>query len=308
MNYRSLIGRNTPAVVSYSEETGMIRLQVYPSIVSEKQTPGRYYFLYFGGSRFWQSHPFSLAGHSRELNETAALAQPLDTSEKKGANLSSQAVEPTDSTGKPYLTFLIRPRDGVTRRLRDLATTKGSSGRCRLGVAIEGPYGASAEIRRFNDVLFVAGGSGITAILPYIRTLFEDNQKESQVPNVRLAWTVRHEGFARDVLSNDLNLTEASPQASEKLSLEIFITSNSTGSETTSLSDPNGQYSPDSRFKEGRPDINSIVQNFVGGAKGSAAVFVCGPGKMADDTRLAVIRHGKNSSKHVELFEEMYGW
>lgn len=303
MNYKALIGDNTPAIASYSEETGMIRLQVYPSTSSKRQTPGQYYFLYFGGFRFWQSHPFSLAG--RSIEQRAPMLQ-LHNDEKKSPNMSSQVIESETHSGQPYLTFLIRPRDGMTRELRDIVAKKNAS--ARLGVILEGPYGSSVDISRFKNVLFVAGGSGITAILPYIRRIFEDREDGVDIPDTKLVWAVRHEGFARDVLANDLQATEASPAAEAKLSLQFFVSSGLDGSETASSTDTNGHYLPDTRFRHGRPNVVSMVQGFIHEAQSPMAVFVCGPGKMADDTRSAVIEHGKRSCKTVELFEEMYGW
>jgi NAD(P)H-flavin reductase len=248
-----------------------------------------------------------LAGCSSQGEQAEVVSQENSTDEKRTV-VSGQVVGSDEPKGRPYLTFLISPRNGMTRRLRDLASGKASSGECRLNAILEGPYGSSAKIRQFSNVLFIAGGSGITAVLPYIRAVFEDQKPEDALPNIKLVWAVRQEGFARDVLANDLDLATASSRATEKLSMDIFVTSGSTMSEVSSLGEASAQFAVDSRFNSGRPSIESLVDGFIDTSSGPTAVFVCGPGKMADDTRSAVIKCGRKTSKTVELFEEMYGW
>ena len=286
MNYKMLIGKGTLALASYSDDTGIIRLQVYPSTMSSRQTPGVHYFLYFPSWQVWESHPFSLAGRSGTA----------DASRDSEKNRTATVVQ-ADVDARPHFTFMIRPQTGMTRRLRDSLR---SAGQRRVRVLLDGPYGAPANLCRFKNVLFVVGGSGITAVLPYIRSLFEDAQGPS-TPNVQLKWVVREEGFARDVLANDLPATHASPMAPEKLQQTIYITAPS-----PVTSDSDSSRSGDTQFVYSRPDIRQLVDEAVTAASGKTAVFVCGPAKMADDARAAVrLRVGE---RDVELFEEMYGW
>ncbi|KAH6606105.1 hypothetical protein Trco_005258 [Trichoderma cornu-damae] len=306
MNYKTFLGKGSLALVSYSEEAGMIRLQVQPSINSSRQTPGTYYFVYMPGWRVWESHPFTLAGRSNQIDSiplyNSSSAQPSDKEE--GAR-SPRVIELSPEQGNSYMTFMIRPRDGMTRRLRDRLMSKGESGPLRIRVLLEGPYGAPALLDHFDDVLFIAGGSGITTVLPYLRMFFED-QKPQAPPNVRLAWVVRDEGFVRDVLANDLRITEGSPLAASKLNMEFYITSK-TPSSTPPAKDAGDSLS-DPRFKRERPDIHVVVDSFVTQSQGKTAVFVCGPAEIADSTRQAVIQQMRKAHTDVELFEEMFVW
>lgn len=184
----------------------------------------------------------------------------------------------------------------------------------RIRVLAEGPYGTPARLGRFNDILFIAGGSGITAVLPYLRSIFEDNNNDKNPPNIRLVWTARNEGFIRDVLANDLQLTRASPLATTNLKESFFVTSGSAATTPESGSSisirDDGDAGEGVIFQQSRPDVDSIVQSFAQTtAKGRrAAVFVCGPAQMADDVRAAILKQVKGGNVDLELFEEMYGY
>ncbi|KAL7958609.1 hypothetical protein V8C34DRAFT_323891 [Trichoderma compactum] len=307
MNYKTFLGQGSLALASYSEETGMIRLQVKPSINAARQTPGTYYFVYFPSLHFWESHPFTLAGRSKQIDAIPSYGSSSDQpSDKEAGTRSPRVTELSSEPGDSYMTFMIRPRDGMTRRLRDRLISKSESGPLRVRTFLEGPYGTPARLDHFDEVLFIAGGSGITTVLPYLRMFFED-QKESQTPpKVRLAWIVRDEGFVRDVLANDLRATEGSALAASRLNMEFYITSDSPNA--TPKTEEAGNSIADPRFKKSRPDIHSVVDTFVTQSQGKTAVFVCGPAEIADTSRQAVIRQTKKDHIDVELFEEMFVW
>ncbi|OAA75193.1 ferric-chelate reductase [Akanthomyces lecanii RCEF 1005] len=310
LNFNALIGMDNRAIASYSEDTGMIRLHVHASGTHSRQSPGSYYYLHFGGWRIWENHPFSLAGSSAGEMSQATAVESTDA-EKRSAVVSSQPANQELLGGQSYKTFMIRPHDGFTRRLRDSIIKQDAAGILRLRVVLEGPYGTGANIAGFNEILFIAGGSGITAILPYVRRIFEDVDQDAPCPRVRLVWVVRQAGFARDVLANDLRLVEASQNAATKLQIDIYVTSRSDqdGNSEKSDSENTNASMGDSRFTYSKPAVGDIVHDYVRAMEGNrAAVFVCGPARVADETRAAVRKEARSSAKDVELFEEMYGW
>ncbi|OAR02042.1 hypothetical protein LLEC1_06126 [Akanthomyces lecanii] len=310
LNFNALTGKDKRAIASYSEDTGMIRLHVYASGTHPHQSPGTYYYLHFGGWRIWENHPFSLAGSSAGEMSQATTVQSSDA-EKRPAVVSSQPASQELLGGQSYKTFMIRPRDGVTRRLRDSIVKQDTEGILRLRVVLEGPYGIGASIAGSNEILFIAGGSGITAILPYLRRIFEDADQDAPCPRVRLVWVVRQAGFARDVLANDLRLVEASQNAAAKLQIDIRVTSRSGQDSSSEKSDSENTSASmgDSRFTYGKPAVGDIVREYVAAMETNrAAVFVCGAARMADETRAAVRKEARSSVKDIEIFEEMYGW
>lgn len=302
-NFKLFINKDTPAIASYSPDTGMIRLQVHRSAVTKQQTPGKYYFLYFGGLRFYEAHPFSLAGTS---TPDAQQTPPLDFNHEKSATSAAITDRPVDS---PFLTFMIRPRTGLTKSLRDSITRKAVSGQARLRVVLEGPYGTPANLDGFKNILFIAGGSGITAIIPYIRRIFEDGADGTITPNVKLIWTARHQGFVQDVFANDLSRSETSPNFTQ----EFYITSENAepgiASDSGSGDEGSDDALADQRFLRQRLQVSLAVDGYLNEVQGPTAVFVCAPARMADEARVALIKHEKsNRNGQVRLFEEMYGW
>lgn len=311
LNINLFLGNDNRAIASYSEETGMIRLQVHSSSKLSQQTPGKYYFLHMGGWRIWENHPFSLAGTS--AGESAGEAAVVDSSdsEKRSPVATAQPKGTELVSGQSYRTFMIRPRTGFTRRLRDSIIKQDKSGVARFRVVLEGPYGSVANFAGCNEILFVAGGSGITAVIPYLRHIFEDADQGTPRPNVRLVWVMRQAGFARDVLANDLRLVEASQNATTKLQIEIYVSSGATEDNNTEKSDSENTASsqPDSRFTYRKPVMGEVIREYVSATQSSKpAVFVCGPARMADEVRAAVRKEARSVASDVKLFEEVYGW
>ena len=105
--------------------------------------PGQHAYLSFWDSAFirtphmfCQQHPFSIA--------------------------NVPGASEVDATGKIHeMMFVLKTRDGMTSILeRKLQTS--NTGMMPLWVAVEGPYGGSVDTEQFDEILLVAGGSGIT--------------------------------------------------------------------------------------------------------------------------------------------------
>jgi predicted ferric reductase len=171
-------GHNAVARIA-DHKTGLIRLTVDSSLPL-KPAAGAYYFIYTPWSSTpWQSHPFSLA-----------------------------SWEPSPSGSGTTFHFLIAPRRGATRRLRKriekytaetAGTTEGTD--VSLRVLLEGPYGVRHPVHKFDHVLLVAGGTGITAMLPYVFELAALGHR-----HVTVAWIVKDSEYANDVLARELSL------------------------------------------------------------------------------------------------------
>lgn len=57
--------------------------------------------------------------------------------------------------------FVLRQRDGVTGSLAAYLE-QFSSSTADIRVCVEGPYGAPIDVEQYDEMLLVAGGSGIT--------------------------------------------------------------------------------------------------------------------------------------------------
>ncbi|WVQ99803.1 hypothetical protein IAU59_006945 [Kwoniella sp. CBS 9459] len=195
-------GKNTLAVMS-DEKSGLIRLSISTSIRITPH-PGDYYFLYTPLSlKPWENHPFTLASWEQ------------DPSAKNGT----------------ILHFLVAPQTGATKRWRK-KVLKRKSRTDNVRILLEGPYGHTNPVEQYDRVLMVAGGSGITAMLPYIYKLchHDENERFDNITTrfVTLVWIVKDTKYAADVLHHELR--EYISQVSERtqsgivFNVEMYVT------------------------------------------------------------------------------------
>ena len=319
--------RNTKAILAYNS-SGLMRLTVTPSIPIKPQQ-GQYYYLYAPWSLTpWENHPFTLGSWN---------ASP-------------------SGDGSVELHFLVGPQGGATRRLqRRIERTERRHP--KLGAAkpnadgfkeidmrmyLEGPYGQSHNLAAFDHVLLIAGGSGITAILPYVHAL----QAKAHV-QLTVVWSVTSRDYAADVLGKELAGVEVQlyitrPEAAATSALSALPQVSKSGSSTDDIPTPSSPVSSSeesgsgsgsssglgpgndklkvlSKEKEGqgvsiherRADMAALVDEAVDGLVGGdrMAILTCGPGGMMDDLRAAVVSaYDKVPASQLTYYEDSFGW
>lgn len=119
-------------------------------------TPGQYVFIHFPKINIMQSHPFSVVG-------------PSDDGES--------------------FQLMCKARGGITKKLQNYVSSEGANSKypTQMTVLIEGPYGSHCPVERYETVLLVAGGIGITGIIPYVEFLAYQAPRQQHVVFV---WTV----------------------------------------------------------------------------------------------------------------------
>jgi len=206
-------------------------------------------------------------------------------------------MEETVASTKPTLTFLIRPVAGFTRRLCKLALRGNPTSPTPLSVLIEGPYGTPAPINRFDNVLYITGGTGIAVALAYL-------QQSAALPHQphrreKLVFVSRQRAFIADVAARELRVLK-----STSLDVHGYITDEGVAAADEGK---NGDVEGVTLHAY-RPDVDALVMKEAERTVGSLAVVVCGPGSMADDVRRAVVRALAKGWAGVELFEESFTW
>ncbi|BEJ13004.1 hypothetical protein CspHIS471_0301780 [Cutaneotrichosporon sp. HIS471] len=281
--------------------------------------PGTYFFLHLPSVSPLANHPFTLASWRR----TAA--------------------------GGTELHFLCKPRGGSTSLLRaSVERTLANAipqelGALKLPVLLEGPYGVSHNLNGFDRVLLVAGGSGITALLPYL-----GRQRLSVV------WMVQDAAQAEDVLVNELRqsaIGEAhvdvwvtggampsgcmngwplgapatpprppSPEIPSPAAFSEYRCSYNAYLYKPTLSSPGAKFVLDGYtvvekgehagrvcVRWGRPCVAEVLQRHL--SKQRLAVLACGPDGMMDDMRAAVAAaYGRVNGHQLDYFEEAFSW
>ena len=201
------------------------------------------------------------------------------------------------------LRFLIRPYKGLTASLRDAIRQEPTRTR-EMMVLVEGPYGDTAPVTDYDSVLLIAGGSGISAVLSYLRGCVASSARH-RPRYVRLVWTVRQAAFARSVL--DVDLRQLAASAGDALRIDVHVTGHGRGKDHDSQSDWQEARTARVTVHRGRPDAAAIVAEEAADAVGRLAVLACGPARLADDARRAAVRAVGGGHGGLGYFEEQFG-
>ncbi|RDW75815.1 hypothetical protein BP5796_06636 [Coleophoma crateriformis] len=309
---------STEAIATYDSDCNIVRLAVpYTKSLLEPQ-PGAFYYVYVLNSRkFWESHPFTLAYATKDedsAEESRAPSPSLGTITPPH-RVSTPASEPESSVSTPVasgemstllgqskasapysMTFIIRPYDGFTRRLKESAQQTVAKSR----VLIEGPYGHTLPLHKYQNVLFIAGGTGIAMPLSYITSLLLPTS--STISSLHIVWAVREHEFLDQVIKTDFR----GSLDDERLILSAYITR---PREVDKSDEEIPAYPKALSVFHGRPNVRKEVEDMSRDARGEGlAVVACGPGMMADDARAAVVGVLGTGKVGVDYFEESFNW
>ncbi|KAG8830618.1 hypothetical protein FRC17_004625 [Serendipita sp. 399] len=281
-----------------SLQSGSIRITVPTNL---KWSPGMHIFIRFLHVRPLESHPFTISS--------------LPTT--KGEERENELV------------FFVRPESGFTRTLADVAGR--SPPEKEFPIILDGPYGESAmnPLRAYDSVLLLAGGTGITFIVPLLSDLVSSMKaKNSLCKTIDLVWTVKDIQLIKSFESAILEAQQTARSVGGTVSVQIHVTSRSRGSEEAQLeSSPSEKKASDEGddhhsdqlelaqgAHRGRPNIPSIVASKSTTWTGHAAVAVCGPLSFMTDTSNAVagvqldILRGRSTCHEMHLRSETFGW
>lgn len=240
------------------------------------------------------------------------------------------------------LELVFKARGGFTSHIRNLLVECG----CRPNMAVtvpvyvEGPYGVPAPVEIYDEAILFAGGIGITGILGYVEKLCLNQKPDGIRHNVHVVWCVPKcedfEPFLRriykiksesdvhfelysrglhkgEILHDIGDILHTRPEASKNLNQALAYLGNDSA-ETIAYNDASaGNTKEEPRvtnwIREGRPNIDEIVQEFFRKSQGSIAVVGCGPASMVDNIRSSVTAHMDMAQfGRVDYFEEAFEW
>ncbi|KAK9460978.1 ferric reductase NAD binding domain-containing protein [Lipomyces oligophaga] len=267
---------------------GSLLMRVKP-MIKWPIRPGQYAYLYIMKYKIWESHPFTLLGVR---------------------------------DGEYY--FIMKANAGMTRTIYDRVNRQQGQSKT-MNVWVEGFYGETFPIFRFNTIVLVAGGVGITPILNYAT---EIARKGRDGQTVIIHWSTRDDElipavkpFLDDVLASgkiEVHIHVTGPQngdfgygsSSEKPS---SVSDMEEGEKSNSLSDASVTHTSgalkvlDLQYGK-RPQFDEILSNIIHEAPSSVGIFVCAPGAMSDVCRKSVTENLDKGNGRVELFEEEFAW
>lgn len=237
--------------------------------------------------RFWESHPFSISGyiprpslsHTNFSNiESCSDASPRSDGTNERAAVTFVNVDETAHCADGYAstTFFARTRGGITKLLKDKAFSA-SGQRIRMRVLIDGSYDHSGNVHhqlaKCSNALYIAGGVGITAVLPYMKASGQNRAK--------LFWSSRKAGLIDDLAATLAALpstVEIKTLVGERFDLDAVITQELVTQNATSI--------------------------------GCLGIVVSGPPGMADDVRSKAVKTARSSqqSRPYILIDEAFSW
>ncbi|PHH92544.1 hypothetical protein CDD83_6942 [Cordyceps sp. RAO-2017] len=283
------------AYASFSAETNIVRLNVSIGKGTYKVRPGTYYYLtLLEDAHFWESHPFSVASVSSHSLKSTDELSPLLTAERPRRLEAGDGSGPgRRGRGGKQMTFLIRPYNGFTKRLKRLASDEPSSP-VRLRVFVEGPYGHTTALDRYDRVVFLAGGSGVSVFLSYQRLLAGSGSA------VQLHWAVREPAFATEVLATDMDEDWI---GREDFSVDLYVPASMPATDAA-----DGRPRAGVRHHATRLDVDTVVQTAVAAAgRGQRlCVVACGPSSIKDETRAAVVAALRGAECRLDFVEESW--
>ncbi|KAF1981631.1 hypothetical protein K402DRAFT_318148, partial [Aulographum hederae CBS 113979] len=297
----------TPTVLSGR----MMRLDVFvPS--GWRWHPGQHVFLRFPQLNILENHPFTISSIANGSTRTA---------EEKSSR--SQAS---------VMSFYVRTQNGFTRKLLAKISSEPDT---KLSTIIDGPYGTVVRpIERICEgVVLVAGGGGITAVLPWLLHLSERmSEQECGTKRVRLLWMVRDESSIEWV-SEEMRTAFERVQRG-MLEIDVYVTgqqkskaqgditasdggAKEMGAQVKSISGYEGSGSSSlqgtafiSKHFGGRPRLADLMQSII--ASGRTAVIGCGPESMKIDLSNAVAiaqtKVLRGESREIFLHTETFDW
>ncbi|KAI1197666.1 ferric reductase like transmembrane component-domain-containing protein [Nemania serpens] len=262
---------------------------------------GQHFYLCFAESSIWQSHPFT----------------PLNL--------------PDTRDGSVTHSYIMRAKKGETRKIAELASNKlADSPEATTPVILTGPYGESITetLMPEDNVLCVAGGTGIAYVLPVLLGLIQKPAARDR--KIQLIWAIRRRA---DLCWVEQEL-DAINNAGVSHGIEVHIYA--TRESDSSIHDKNlGEQSTDARETRSRPsclstlitdvqtrmrldvkklgvkgsnrhpDLRILVSEFVDGTvRGPTKVFGSGPGGMISDLRSIVA--ARNSGAKVWKGDERF--
>lgn len=179
---------------------GVTRLDVHmPLDITWK--PGQHFYLRFPSLSPLDNHPFTVSNipSSLDKGETGVMQRA---------------------------TFFARPHSGFTCKVASFARASVDTNEA---VWLEGPYGGITRdiIRRCDSLILIAGGSGITACLPWLLHCTQAMAaNQGALRRVKLIWIVREKAHT-EWIAEELDTAKNAIKGDEKLELTFYVTRSS---------------------------------------------------------------------------------
>ncbi|KAL8283647.1 hypothetical protein RQP46_005442 [Phenoliferia psychrophenolica] len=224
--------------------------------------------------RMFEAHPFSISN----APPSVGVLNSGSSSSSDGISLFARSCGPNTWTGDLYATAQLGARVAKAKEAR----TDGSRQVMHMLALVEGPYGGIGTYTTVEEenVLLVAGGSGMGFTIGVLDELVGRRIQEGRGGKIEVVWAVRERSHITWFASRLRTLiSAASSHPSLAITLRIYITCDSSltslpssSSSTSSPSPPPESFDlPHTQLLYMRPHLSSILKDTIG-----AALAPCG--------------------------------
>ncbi|KAJ7111813.1 ferric reductase NAD binding domain-containing protein [Mycena epipterygia] len=283
-----------------------------------------------------EAHPFTIAnapqddGWARSDETTVSSGDQSKAVEPSQEKIPSVGKEESSeggygsSEGRRQLMFILRVREGFTKRLLDsvLASSEDDGVRKTFKAFVDGPYSSPPVLRGFETVVFICGGSGVSFALPLFLDLVQAARAKAnpRCTRVVFVWAIRDpdqiswiaDAVTNALLGGDIAHTVAvdirvhitsAPEDTQSFDGEDRssvptdpeLAEGTTGSDSDpaiasiekndSLKKNRLLALPNVQLVQGRPDIKAILTSEIEGTSGAISINVCGTTELAQSVR-----------------------
>lgn len=258
--------------------------------------PGCHVYAYIPRLSWWMSHPFSIAWTEPDTKK------PLSPEYKdmSPSALEKQSFPSTPSSRHTQIALIISARQGMTRKLYNLASVSPNQ-TIRMTGLLEGPYGSHpANTTSYGTTVLFSAGAGITHHLLYTRDLIQRAaDSRAATRKIYLIWSIRstdHLEWIRPYMDQILRL----PMRREILVVKLFVSKPRRAADIVSPS-------ASVQMLSGRCRPSVVLDEVLPVRVGATIVSVCGPGAFADEVRdSARERIGRGAV--LDFVEEAFTW
>ncbi|KZO98048.1 hypothetical protein CALVIDRAFT_535651 [Calocera viscosa TUFC12733] len=231
----------------------------------------------------WEAHPFTIA-----------------------------SVPYTDGRKENDLVFVVRARDGFTKRLLAHMQREGKR-KSIVECAVEGPYGYPPSLAHFSTAVLISGGSGVSYTLPQFMGIIDDVKNgRSAVSAVCFIWVIRLAEHISWITASLASVLASAPDFLN-VSIRIYVTREADVRDER-IAEPLPDF-PIMTISPGRPDLRTLLLEEIEHAAGEVSVDVCGPASMTQMVRAILAESGiagpsaiRRGCPPVELHVETFGW
>ncbi|GFF92912.1 hypothetical protein IFM60648_09907 [Aspergillus lentulus] len=192
-------------ITSFPNDTDSDVIRLDFTLSHHPWSVGQHFYLCFPALSIWQSHPMT------------------------------PSSVPTESREQTH-TYIIRAKTGLTRQLGLLARGNQSS----TSIVLAGPYGQSilsTELLQEDiNILCVAGGTGVTFVLPALLQLSRQTGFASRSGLIEFIWVIRRKADT-EWLKAELDELRAAAEVCANFRIRVFVTREGAADADTQVQD-----------------------------------------------------------------------